>query len=69
MFNDLFNGVAGLAFLVLAVLVFWKYSQIWAVSVATKIIQIYFARREPRHQRLRLVNAWARRGFLSSSGQ
>jgi|GraSoiStandDraft_48_1057284.scaffolds.fasta_scaffold1540630_1 hypothetical protein len=42
MFNDLFNGVAGLAFLVLAVLVFWKYSQIWAVSVATKIIQIYF---------------------------
>ena len=27
MFNDLFNGVAGLAFVVLAVLVFWKYSQ------------------------------------------
>ena len=42
MFNELLNGVAGLAFMVLAVLVFWKYSQIWAVTVATKIIQIYF---------------------------
>ena len=40
--NDLLNEVAGLAFVVLAVLVFWKYSQIWAVNVATKIIQIYF---------------------------
>lgn len=42
MFNDLFSGVAGLAFVVLAVLVFWKYSQIWAVNVATKIIKNYF---------------------------
>jgi len=55
MFNYLFSEVAGLAFVVLAVLVFWKYSQIWAVNVATKSFRSISTRREPRHQRLRLV--------------
>jgi hypothetical protein len=40
--NEIVNKILAFAVGIGVVAVLWKYSQIWAVTVATKIIRVYF---------------------------
>jgi hypothetical protein len=40
--NEIVNEIAAFAVGIGVLLLAWRYSQVWAVSVATKIIRVYF---------------------------